>query len=126
MSLLLQEASRSPPPEPQIKKAGYKEKVSWVRAFEKAVLKNRTTWGLADAYFLINLLRSSEESWYHFWLQEASNIGLADAAHRVSGLELGSTLDTSTTGIVSDTVEGRRVLVIIGCLAGVVVAFAAT
>lgn len=100
-------------------------KVSWRRAFVEGVLKNRTIWGLAVAYFFVYFVRSGMKSWLHFWLLNARKVGAAEAAYRVSGMEIGGIVGTFSAGIVSDAADGRRVLVTIAYLIGVVVALVA-
>lgn len=102
------------------------EKVTWRSAFVEGVLKNRTIWGLAVAYFFVYLVRSGMKSWLHFWLLNARKVGVAEAAYRVSGMEVGGILGTFSAGIMSDKADGRRVLVTMAYLLGVVVALAAT
>lgn len=102
------------------------EKVGWWNAFIEGVLKNKTIWGLAVAYFFIYLVRSGMKSWLHFWLLEARKISAAEAAYRVSGMEIGGIFGTFSAGVVSDAMDGRRVVVTLVYLVGVIGALMAT
>lgn len=108
------------------KEGGAVEKVPWREAFVEGVLKNKTIWGLAVSYFFVYLVRSGMKSWLHFWLLEARSIGAAEAAYRVSGMEIGGILGTFSAGVVSDAMDGRRVAVTVGYLVGLIGALAAT
>lgn len=102
------------------------EKVSWREAFVEGVIKNKTIWGLAVSYFFVYLVRSGMKSWLHFWLLEARSISAAEAAYRVSGMEVGGILGTFSAGVVSDAMDGRRVAVTVGYLLGLIGALVAT
>lgn len=112
--------------EKSTKKNGAVEKVSWHEAFVEGVIKNKTIWGLAVSYFFVYLVRSGMKSWLHFWLLDARSIGAAEAAYRVSGMEVGGILGTFSAGVVSDAADGRRVAVTIGYLVGLIGALLAT
>lgn len=71
-------------------------------------------YGLAVAYFFVYLVRSGMKSWLHFWLLDARNLGPANTAYRITGMETGGILGTFSVGIVWDAVDGRGVFVTIG------------
>lgn len=99
-------------------------KKPWRQVFIDGVLKNRTIWMLAISYFFVYLVRNGTKSWLHFWLVEARSLGAAEAAYRVSGMEVGGILGTFSAGIMSDRMGGRRVVVTILYLVGMVFALA--
>lgn len=109
-----------------VKSAEVPEKLSWKKAFVEGVIKNKTIWGLAVSYFFVYFVRSGMKSWLHFWLLEARSIGAAEAAYRVSGMEVGGILGTFSAGVVSDAADGRRVAVTVMYLVGLIGALVAT
>lgn len=107
-------------------KAGGKEEEteSWWQLFMDGVLKNRTIWLLAISYFFVYLVRSGTKSWLHFWLVETRGLRVSEAAYRASGMEVGGMAGTFSAGVLSDRLGGRRVLVTIGYLVGMIGALA--
>lgn len=93
---------------------------SWRTVFVRGVLRNHRIWLLALSYFFVYFVRSGSKSWLHFWLVEARGINAAEAAYRVSGMEVGGILGTFSAGVVSDSAGGRRVLVTMTYMVGVV------
>lgn len=100
------------------------EKVRWREVFVEGVLKNRVIWGLAVAYFFVYLVRSGLKSWLHFWLAESRGVSTAEAAYRASGMEVGGMAGTFSAGIVSDLMDGRRVMVTMVYLFGLLLSLA--
>lgn len=101
-------------------------KPTWREAFVEGVVKNKTIWILAVAYFFVYLVRSGMKSWLHFWLLEAKLCSVAEAAYRVSGMEIGGIFGTFSAGVVSDAFDGRRVAVTIAYLLGLALSLVAT
>jgi len=67
------------------------------------VLKNPFIWGMALTYFFIYIVRQGVTSWFVFYLiKEKGVTDAAQAAMRVSGLELGGLLGSLIAGRVSD------------------------
>jgi len=67
------------------------------------VLKNPFIWGMALTYFFIYVVRQGVTSWFVFYLIKAKGVeDAAQAAVRVSGLELGGLLGSLVAGRVSD------------------------
>lgn len=87
------------------------------------VLSERAVWNLGAAYFFVYIIRQGLTSWSVFYLMQARGVTtLAEAAMRVSGLELGGLLGSITSGWLSDVfitrnptkgVIGQRVRVIL-------------
>lgn len=102
------------------------EGASWKEALMEGVLKNRLIWTLAIAYFFIYFVRAGMKSWLHFWLLDAHTFSAAEAAYRVSGVEVGGIAGTFSAGIVSDWANGRRAAVTIVYLVGLIVSLAMT
>lgn len=101
------------------------EKEGWKEAMTKGVLKNGLLWTLAIGYFFIYFVRAGMKSWLHFWLVEAHGVSAAEAAYRVSGVEVGGIAGTFSAGMVSDWAGGRRVAVTIVYLLGLMGSVAA-
>lgn len=110
-----------------------------VQMLVEDVLKNPKIWGLAFTYFFIYVVRQGVTSWFVFYLIKAK--GLADAAQaaiRVSGLELGGLFGSLLAGRISDAMiknfpnkgaVGLRIRVVIGYTVGIaamLLAFAST
>lgn len=104
----------------ETEKVEKKESASWKEAFVEGVLKNKIIWALAVAYFFVYLVRSGTKSWLHFWLLDTRGVSAAEAAYRVSGMEIGGILGTFSAGLVSDWADGRRVAVTLAYLVGAV------
>ncbi|KAG1676380.1 hypothetical protein FOA52_001175 [Chlamydomonas sp. UWO 241] len=67
------------------------------------VLKNPFIWGMALTYFFIYVVRQGVTSWFVFYLLKEKGIeDAAQAAVRVSGLELGGLLGSLVAGKASD------------------------
>lgn len=98
------------------------DKAEWRDIFVNGVLKNKTIWMLAVSYFFVYLVRNGTKSWLHFWLAEVRGLNAAEAAYRVSGMEIGGIAGTFSAGIVSDWMGGRRVVVTILYLVGMMAA----
>lgn len=102
------------------------EAVTWKEALMEGVVKNKVIWSLAVSYFFVYLVRSGMKSWMHFWLLDARGCNAAEAAYRVSGMEIGGILGTFSAGVVSDAMDGRRVAVTISYLVLMIGALCAT
>lgn len=99
-------------PEPaQSKKEAEKEasgKASGARAALGEVLSRPAMWVLAATYFVIYAIRQGIVNWSHFYLLEERGVATAaEAAARVSGLELGGLLGNLTAGPLSDWLVRR-------------------
>jgi len=67
------------------------------------VTRSRGIWLLAIAYFFVYVVRQGATSWLVFYLIEEKGVaGAAEAAARVSGLELGGLLGGTLAGVASD------------------------
>jgi len=97
------------------------EKMSYVKLLLERVLFNKTLWFLAVSNCFIYFLRSGMRSWHHFYLADTQKIRVAEAAYRVSGMEIGGLLGTFSSGVVSDKVKGSRIPVMLVYLAGLAV-----
>ncbi|GBG00575.1 hypothetical protein Rsub_13356 [Raphidocelis subcapitata] len=101
------------------------------------VLSRPELWGLAAAYFFVYLARQGAATWLVFYLLDAGAAdGAADAALRVSGLELGGLAGGVLAGRASDALiaraaargdgaVGKRVQVVMAYVVGVALALAA-
>lgn len=101
------------------------DKTQWRTTIVNGVLRNRTIWALAAAYFFVYFVRNGTKGWLHFWLAEARGCSAADAASRTSGMEVGGIAGTFSAGILSDVTGGRRVVVTLLYLGLVVAALGA-
>ena len=93
-------------PEPHekaaIKSADGKDE-SKSKAALREVLSRPQMWVLAGCYFLVYAIRQGVVNWSHFYLLEARGVATAaEAAARVSGLELGGLMGNLTAGPLSD------------------------
>lgn len=89
----------------QPKKAadGTVEKPDVLKILVKTVLKNPFIWGMALTYFFIYVVRQGVTSWFVFYLLKAKGVeDAAQAAIRVSGLELGGLFGSLLAGRISD------------------------
>jgi MFS transporter, OPA family, sugar phosphate sensor protein UhpC len=89
------------------------------------VLTNRKLWQLAFAYFFVYLIRQGTKSWLNFYLI-ARGCDAAQAAYRLSGMEVGGIVGTFSAGYLSDYFDGRRIAVTVAYLVGLVAAVTAT
>lgn len=84
-----------------------------VEAFRRqlldGVLTVRPVWNLAFAYHFVYIIRQALTSWTVFYLMETKGVAtLAEAALRVSGLELGGLLGSISSGWLSDRLIRRN------------------
>jgi len=93
-----------PPVEPAaVKPKSDKAKPNVLKQLVNTVLKNPFIWGMALTYFFIYIVRQGVTSWFVFYLiKEKGVTDAAQAAMRVSGLELGGLLGSLIAGRVSD------------------------
>lgn len=110
--------------ENSVLKSGGRSSPSWRKVMVESILKNRTIWCLAISYFFVYLIRNGTKSWLHFWLVDERGYDVAAAAARMSGMEVGGIAGTFSAGVVSDLFGGRRVLVTILYLIGMMSAVA--
>eukprot|EP00195_Chlamydomonas_chlamydogama_P013869 CAMPEP_0202900640 /NCGR_PEP_ID=MMETSP1392-20130828/11956_1 /ASSEMBLY_ACC=CAM_ASM_000868 /TAXON_ID=225041 /ORGANISM="Chlamydomonas chlamydogama, Strain SAG 11-48b" /LENGTH=469 /DNA_ID=CAMNT_0049587075 /DNA_START=389 /DNA_END=1797 /DNA_ORIENTATION=- len=105
-----------PPVEPVSSKPKGEEKkkddVDIWSALVNNVLKNPFIWGMALTYFFIYVVRQGVTSWFVFYLIKVKGVeDAAQAAVRVSGLELGGLVGSLIAGKLSDGLinasEGR-------------------
>lgn len=69
----------------------------------KEVLSRPAMWGLAATYFVVYAIRQGIVNWSHFYLLEERGVAsAAEAAARVSGLELGGLVGNLSAGPLSD------------------------
>lgn len=87
----------------------------------KHVFSNPYVWLLALSYFFVYFVRAGVSSWAHVFLLDHKQVGdAAEAAFRVSGLEVGGLLGSLVSGWASDKMmRGRRIPVIVMWLFGV-------
>jgi MFS transporter, OPA family, sugar phosphate sensor protein UhpC len=79
------------------------------RQLVDGVLTVRPTWNLAAAYFCVYIIRQALTSWSVFYLMDAKGVTtLAEAAFRVSGLEIGGLLGSVSSGWLSDKMIQRN------------------
>uniref|UniRef100_A0A7R9V7P4 Major facilitator superfamily (MFS) profile domain-containing protein n=1 Tax=Chlamydomonas euryale TaxID=1486919 RepID=A0A7R9V7P4_9CHLO len=72
------------------------------------VLKNPFIWGMALTYFFIYVVRQGVTSWFVFYLLKEKGVeDAAQAAVRVSGLELGGLMGSLIAGKASDWLISR-------------------
>jgi MFS transporter, OPA family, sugar phosphate sensor protein UhpC len=86
--------------------------VGAVSAFQRqlveGVLTVGPTWNLAAAYFCVYIIRQALTSWSVFYLMDAKGVAtLAEAAFRVSGLEIGGLVGSVSSGWLSDKMIQR-------------------
>lgn len=93
----------------------------------KYVFSNPYVWLLAVAYFFIYFVRQGVSSWAHIFLLDFKGVAnAAEAAFRVSGMELGGLLGSLVSGWASDKMmRGRRIPIIILWLLGVIASLSA-
>eukprot|EP00871_Galdieria_phlegrea_P005954 jgi/Galph1/846/GphlegSOOS_G5660.1 len=89
--------------------------------FVKQVLQNKKLWLLALSYFFVYFVKTGIRSFYHIYLMEQKGCFAADAAYRVSGMDLGGLAGTFMSGVLSDRLEGYRVPVVVLFLTGLIV-----
>lgn len=105
-------------------------KPSVIKALVDNVLKNPFIWGMALTYFFIYVVRQGVTSWFVFYLIKAKGIeDAAQAAVRVSGLELGGLVGSMIAGRFSDWLiersngkggnVGKRVQVVMAYTVGI-------
>ncbi|KXZ49035.1 hypothetical protein GPECTOR_23g122 [Gonium pectorale] len=98
-----------------------------------SVLKNPFIWGMALTYFFIYVVRQGVTSWFVFYLIKEKGIeDAAQAAVRVSGLELGGLVGSLIAGRLSDGLirnsagkggnVGKRVTVVMWYTVGIALA----
>jgi len=90
----------------------------WREMFVEKVLKDRYLWVLAISYLFVYFIRSGMRSWLHFYLADVCYISAAQAAYRVSSMELGGIAGTLLSGWASDKSGGRRSAVVLAFLVG--------
>ncbi|KAJ9513154.1 hypothetical protein QJQ45_029358 [Haematococcus lacustris] len=91
------------PAKAKAKAAGQSTKPDIWAALVNNVLKNPFIWGMALTYFFIYVVRQGVTSWFVFYLIKAKGVeDAAQAAVRVSGLELGGLLGSLIAGRFSD------------------------
>jgi sugar phosphate permease len=101
-----------PPVEPTTTKAAAggagaddkpKKKPDVLKQLVNTVLKNPFIWGMALTYFFIYVVRQGVTSWFVFYLIKEKGVAdAAQAAVRVSGLELGGLFGSLIAGRLSD------------------------
>lgn len=111
------------------------EKVDVIQILVQTVLKNPYIWGLAITYFFVYVVRQGVTSWFIFYLiKEKAIENAAEAALRVSGLELGGLFGSLLAGKLSDAMitrnpamgaVGARIRVVMGYTVGVAACLAA-
>lgn len=126
-----------PPVEPAAEKpkaAGEaKPKPNVLKQLLNNVLKNPFIWGMALTYFFIYIVRQGVTSWFVFYLIKEKGVSdAAQAAVRVSGLELGGLVGSLIAGRVSDMMinssggkggaVGKRVQVVMAYTVGIALA----
>ncbi|KAI8474856.1 MAG: hexose-phosphate transporter, major isoform [Monoraphidium minutum] len=123
-----------PPVEPAAapKPGASKKKPDVLKQLVNTVLKNPFIWGMALTYFFIYIVRQGVTSWFVFYLiKEKGVVDAADAAVRVSGLELGGLFGSLLAGRISDMLitksggkggnVGKRVRVVMAYTVGIAV-----
>eukprot|EP00879_Flechtneria_rotunda_P009282 GHRR01009717.1.p1 GENE.GHRR01009717.1~~GHRR01009717.1.p1 ORF type:complete len:467 (+),score=173.45 GHRR01009717.1:218-1618(+) len=122
-----------PAVEPTIAKAasdGEKTKPNVLKQLVENVLKNPFIWGMALTYFFIYVVRQGVTSWFVFYLIKEKGVAdAAQAAVRVSGLELGGLVGSLIAGRLSDMLinksegkggaVGKRVQVVMAYTVGI-------
>jgi MFS transporter, OPA family, sugar phosphate sensor protein UhpC len=84
-------------------KATEKKKPDVLKQLVNTVLKNPFIWGMALTYFFIYVVRQGVTSWFVFYLIKEKGVAdAAQAAVRVSGLELGGLFGSLIAGRLSD------------------------
>eukprot|EP00198_Chlamydomonas_reinhardtii_P009859 XP_001699196.1 hexose-phosphate transporter, minor isoform [Chlamydomonas reinhardtii] len=126
-----------PPVEPTDKDKGKgkaeKPKADIWGSLLNSVLKNPFIWGMALTYFFIYVVRQGVTSWFVFYLIKEKGIeDAAQAAVRVSGLELGGLVGSLIAGRLSDALirnsngkggnVGKRVTVVMWYTVGIAAA----
>jgi len=97
-----------PDPKKVAAKADSKPKPDIWSALVNNVLKNPFIWGMALTYFFIYVVRQGVTSWFVFYLIKAKGVeDAAQAAVRVSGLELGGLVGSLIAGRMSDWLISR-------------------
>jgi len=80
-----------------------KKKPDVLKQLVNTVLKNPFIWGMALTYFFIYVVRQGVTSWFVFYLIKEKGVAdAAQAAVRVSGLELGGLFGSLVAGRLSD------------------------
>ena len=113
-----------------------KKKPDVLKQLVNTVLKNPFIWGMALTYFFIYIVRQGVTSWFVFYLiKEKGVVDAADAAVRVSGLELGGLFGSLLAGRISDMLiardggrggnVGKRVRVVMAYTVGIAAALLA-
>lgn len=88
--------------------AGEAAAPSGAKAALGEVLGRPSMWILAGTYFVVYAIRQGIVNWSHFYLLEERGVATAaEAAARVSGLELGGLLGNLTAGPLSDWLVRR-------------------
>eukprot|EP00877_Chromochloris_zofingiensis_P003701 jgi/Chrzof1/13331/Cz07g29050.t1 len=124
-----------PPVEPAAVKPGgaAKQKPDVLKQLVDNVLKNPFIWGMALTYFFIYIVRQGVTSWFVFYLIKEKGVpDAAQAAMRVSGLELGGLVGSLIAGRLSDMLinksngkggnVGKRVQVVMAYTVGIALA----
>lgn len=112
--------------------AADKPKTDIWKALLENVLKNPFIWGMALTYFFIYIVRQGVTSWFVFYLIKEKGVpDAAEAALRVSGLELGGLFGSLIAGRFSDYLitrdkkggnVGKRVQVVMWYTVGIAAA----
>lgn len=122
-----------PPVEPAAAKPADgkdKPKPNVLKQLVNNVLKNPFIWGMALTYFFIYIVRQGVTSWFVFYLIKEKGVAdAAQAAVRVSGLELGGLVGSLIAGRLSDMMinnskkgegaVGKRVQVVMAYTVGI-------
>jgi sugar phosphate permease len=89
-------------------KAEKAKKPDVLKQLVNTVLKNPFIWGMALTYFFIYVVRQGVTSWFVFYLIKEKGVAdAAQAAVRVSGLELGGLFGSLIAGRLSDAMIRR-------------------
>ncbi|GBF97373.1 hypothetical protein Rsub_11020 [Raphidocelis subcapitata] len=97
-----------PPVEPVAAKKADAKKPDVLKQLVNTVLKNPFIWGMALTYFFIYVVRQGVTSWFVFYLIKEKGVAdAAEAAVRVSGLELGGLFGSLLAGRLSDMLIAR-------------------
>jgi sugar phosphate permease len=95
-------------PVPAARPGAEKKKPDVLKQLVNTVLKNPFIWGMALTYFFIYVVRQGVTSWFVFYLIKEKGVAdAADAAVRVSGLELGGLFGSLLAGRISDVLIAR-------------------
>ncbi|GIL82636.1 hypothetical protein Vretimale_8235 [Volvox reticuliferus] len=124
------------PTDSKPKKKDEKPKADIWGSLMNSVLKNPFIWGMALTYFFIYVVRQGVTSWFVFYLIKEKGIeDAAQAAVRVSGLELGGLVGSLIAGRLSDGLirnsggkggnVGKRVTVVMWYTVGIALALLA-